>query len=212
MKNRVVVLIDGGNLRVLAKKAGYIYDNDLIEKVAHACCDESETIFRILYYDCPPYRGKAKLPISGKEHSFDGPDDWLRTLATRNLFAVRRGVLKFRGFKAKRGLAGPPNKDEDFVPDFEQKGVDMRIGLDIASYSTSRLVDRIVLISADTDCIPALKHCRKAGLQAVIIKFPSAKLSSELLAHVDYTRSVGWPVDLRKLPNDGKKVAKAKRQ
>ena len=29
--------------------------------------------------------------------------------------------------------------DGDFYPDFEQKGVHMRIGLDIATYSTERL-------------------------------------------------------------------------
>ena len=33
-------------------------------------------------------------------------------------------------------------------PRFEQKGVDMRIGLDIAHYATNRSVDQIVLITA----------------------------------------------------------------
>ena len=48
--------------------------------------------------------------------------------------AVRLGVLKFRGYKLKKtpvtGIAALT--DADFKPDFEQKGVDMRIGLDIA--------------------------------------------------------------------------------
>lgn len=190
---KVAILIDGGNLRVLAKKAGRAYNPDLIEAVAHACCGEGESIFRVLYYDCAPYHGKTRLPVSGNERTFDGTDAWLRQLAAKDLFAVRRGVLKFRGYKPKRGLVGPPKSDEDFSPDFEQKGVDMRIGLDIATYSSSRAVDRIVLISADTDCIPALKHGRKAGLQAVLMRFPKTKLSADLLAHVDFTRDVKWP-------------------
>lgn len=190
---KAAVLIDGGNLRVIAKKSGRAYTPDLIEKVAHACCSAEEAIFRILYYDCAPYRGKAKLPVSAAEHVFDGSDAWLHQLAAKDLFAVRRGVLKFRGFKPKRGLVGPPRTDQDFSPDFEQKGVDMRIGLDIAAYSASRAVDRIILISADTDCIPALKHGRKAGLQTVLIKLPKTKLSNDLMAHVDFTRNVNWP-------------------
>ena len=190
---KAAVLIDGGNLRVLAKKAGFAYTPDFIEKIAHGCCHGHEDVFRILYYDCAPYTGTAKLPVSGTTREFTGNDAWMKQLAAKDLFAVRRGVLKFRGFKPKKGLAGPPKTDDDFSPDFEQKGVDMRIGLDIATFSVTRAVDRIVLISADTDCIPALKHGRKSGLQAVLIRFPKCRLSQELLAHVDFTREVKWP-------------------
>ncbi len=66
----------------------------------------------------------------------------------------------------------------------------MRIGLDVASYAASRSVERIVLITADTDCVPALKYGRKAGLQTVLIRPEGHHLAPELLAHADYTRSV----------------------
>lgn len=103
-------------------------------------------------------------------------------------------MLKFRGYKPKRVPVSPAAlTDEDFSPDFEQKGVDMRIGLDIASYSTNRAVDRIILVSNDTDCVPALKFGRKSGLQIVIINLPNAKIALELLVHSDYKRSIGWP-------------------
>jgi len=84
-------------------------------------------------------------------------------------------------------------QDSDFTPDFEQKGVDMPIGLDIALYSATRAVDRIVLVSNDTDCIPAMKHGRKAGLQIVIAELPGAKTSPELLSHADFRRLIVWP-------------------
>ena len=83
--------------------------------------------------------------------------------------------------------------DDDFDPDFEQKGVDMRIGLDIAAYSASRAVDRIILVSGDTDCVPALKYGRRAGLQTVLIEPPTLKLAPELLAHADFRRMVSLP-------------------
>jgi len=69
----------------------------------------------------------------------------------------------------------------------------MRIGLDIAAYSANHAVDRIILISADTDCVPALKYGRRAGLQTVLIQPPTMKLAPELLAHADYKRAVALP-------------------
>lgn len=127
---KIAVLIDGGHLRVLARRAGHIYDPDFIEKVAHACVNADETLLRVLYYDCAPYVGKARKPVSGEEHQFTGSDHWLRELAARDLFAVRRGVLKFRGFKPKKiPVSRSELTDDDFKPDFEQKGVDSVLAL-----------------------------------------------------------------------------------
>jgi uncharacterized LabA/DUF88 family protein len=192
---KAAVLIDGGFLRVVAKKAKKTYDPDFIEKFAHACQAEDEHIFRILYYDCAMYSGTVKLPVSGVSHEFTSNDGWLHVLSHKDLFAVRRGVLKFRGFKPKKIPVVPRASltDKDFIPDFEQKGVDMRIGLDIAAYSANRSVDRIILVSADTDCVPALKYGRRAGLQTVLIEPTNMKLAPELFAHADYKRMIPLP-------------------
>lgn len=192
---RVVVLIDGGHLRVLAKKAGYTYVPDYIEKVAHACVvTGEERLVRILYYDCAPYNGRVKLPISGTDFEFKGSDHWLRELAAKDLFAVRRGVLKFRGYKPKKiPLASHMLTDADFKPDFEQKGVDMRIGLDIATHAAMKSTDRIILVTGDTDCLPAMKHARISGLQVVLITLPNRAPSPELLWHSDFERRIAWP-------------------
>lgn len=194
MPKSVAVLIDGGYVRVLARNAGHVYDPGFIESFSKQCITPGEEIVRVLYYDCAPYIGKAKLPVSGNTHSFAGSDQWLTDLSQRDLFAVRRGVLKFRGYKPKNiPIAGGALQDSDFVPDFEQKGVDMRIGLDIALYSATRAVDRIILVSNDTDCIPAMKHGRKAGLQIVIVQLPGGTTAPELLSHADFHRRVPWP-------------------
>lgn len=118
-------------------------------------------------------------------------------LASRDLFAVRRGVLKFKGWVPKHiPVSGKPLSDDDFRPNFEQKGVDMRIGLDIATISRTGAFHRIVLVSADTDMIPAMKHARKAGMQVVIVQLPmppARKLTKEIKAHADIVRLVAWP-------------------
>lgn len=191
---RVAVLIDAGHLRVRAKFGKIDYTADFVEKVAHACAAPGEEILRILYYDCALYHGEVKLPVSGGKYQFHGHDGQLRELAAKDLFAVRRGVLKFRGWVPKKTplLTGNPT-DSDFKATFEQKGVDMRIGLDFANFATTNAVDRIILLTNDTDCVPAMKHARKAGLQVVIVSLPEHRCAAELVEHADCRRPVIWP-------------------
>jgi uncharacterized LabA/DUF88 family protein len=191
---KVAILIDGGFLRVIAKKAKKQYDPNYIEMCAHACKAEDESIFRILYYDCALYQGTVKQPVSGTDLIFKTSDAWLHALSYKDLFAVRRGVLKFRGFRPKKTpVSSIGVTDADFEPIFEQKGVDMRIGLDIAAYADNHVVDRIILVSGDTDCVPALKYGRRAGLQTVLIEPAGERLAPELVAHGDFKRALALP-------------------
>lgn len=194
---KTALLIDGGHLRVCAKKSGRDYDNQLIEDFSGPCFAGDEYLYRIFYYDSPQYRGKATLPVSGSETKFQANDKWLRELATVERFAVRQGTLGFRGWKPKKTpIPGNALTDNDFVPIFEQKGVDMRIGLDIATFSERGSVDRILLVSADTDMIPAMKHARKSGIEVGLIQLPvppALNLHDTLKAHADFVRYVGWP-------------------
>ena len=191
---KAAVFIDGGHLRVLVRQAGNRYDPDYIEAVAHACVAGDETLLRVLYYDCAPYRGNPKLPVSGEPAAFQGSDDWLKVLAAKPQFAVRLGTLKFRGFEPRRvPIASAALSDEDFKPRFEQKGVDMRLGLDIASYAADRSIDRIILITGDTDCLPVMKLARTSGLQVVLVQFPKQRLARELLWHSDFQKPVDRP-------------------
>lgn len=157
-------------------------------------------LLRVLYYDCAPYQGSVKLPVSGDSFQFKGSAEWLKTLAAKPLFAVRYGTLKFRGFIPKKiPIASSAASDEDFKPRFEQKGVDMRLGLDIATYATNRSVDRIILITGDTDCLPVMKLARTAGLQIALVQFPKQRLAKELVWHSDFQRPVEWPESAEKL-------------
>lgn len=192
---RTIVLIDGGFLRSQTNEAKKMYDVPFIEKFSLSCLAADEECLRILYYDCAPYTGSATLPISGAKRVFQGNDQWLHDIAALDLFAVRRGVLKFRGYVRKKLSPGTSQTvtDADFKPQFEQKGVDMRIGLDIAAYSADHLAERIILVTNDTDCVPAMKFARKCGLQTVLIVVENCKPTPELVAHADFKRSVSWP-------------------
>jgi len=190
---KTALLIDGGHLRVCAKKAGKTYDNSFIEVFSHTCFSQDEYKFRIFYYDSPQYRGTVKLPVSGGDTTFQSSDRWLNDLAKLERFAVRRGTLGFRGWKPKNTpIAGNALTDADFAPIFEQKGVDMRIGLDIATFAERQSLHRILLVSADTDMIPAMKQARISGIEVGLIQLPApaADLHGTLKAHSDFVRAL----------------------
>ena len=104
--------------------------------------------------------------------------------------------MKFRGFTPKKiPIAHGALQDSDFAPRFEQKGIDMRMGLDIAKFCETKSVDRIAMITNDTDCIPAMKFARIAGLQIVLAGLPNSRTAPELLRHTDFERRLPWPND-----------------
>lgn len=194
---KTVLLVDGGYLRASAKGAGLQYDNAFIERFCPHCFIADEYSLRYYYYDAPQYRGPATLPVSGNQTQFQASDRWLNDLAKLERFAVRRGTMGFRGWQPRNQplQAGVALTDADFAPQFEQKGVDMRIGLDIAVFSHNRTAERILLVSGDTDMIPAMKHARKSGLEVGMIQMPAPTraLHDTLKAHADFVRHVGWP-------------------
>jgi hypothetical protein len=82
--------------------------------------------------------------------------------------------------------------DTDFHADFEQKGVDKRIGIDMANLSSNRSIELIALATNDTDCIPRDEICATFGLagcahHSTWISVPG------LLAHSDFRRTIVWP-------------------
>lgn len=194
MPKTIAVMIDGGHLRKLSTMAGKTYNPDLINAFALACPEPDEELSRVLYYDCAPYQGTQTLPVSRAPKVFTGSGGWLQQLAEKPLFAVRTGQLKFRGF-ALDSVPTPPAtlSDTNFKPVFQQKGVDMRIGLDIANYSALSKLDRIGLVIGDMDLIPAMKYARRAGIQVVLVQVGTNRLAPELRRHADFVRSVALP-------------------
>jgi hypothetical protein len=95
-------------------------------------------------------------------------------LTRKPFFALRLGELLQEGWRLKRSVLrkeGPRIEigADDFEPDIRQKGVDMRIGLDIASLALKRQVQVVVLVTADSDFIPAMKFARREGAQLFLV-------------------------------------------
>ena len=78
--------------------------------------------------------------------------------------------------------------DDDFNPALRQKGVDMRIGLDMASITLKRQANVIVLVAGDADFVPAAKLARREGVLFTLDPLWQ-NVSDDLLEHIDSLKS-----------------------
>jgi uncharacterized LabA/DUF88 family protein len=73
----------------------------------------------------------------------------------------------------------------------EQKGVDMRLGIDVATLALKKQVERIIVISGDTDKIPAIKLARREGVQVVLVALQNgAGINKHLIEDSDLVRTI----------------------
>lgn len=69
-----------------------------------------------------------------------------------------------------------------------QKGVDMRIGIDIASLALKKQADTIVLVAGDSDFVPAAKLARREGIDFILDPLWQ-HINADLFEHIDGLQS-----------------------
>jgi uncharacterized LabA/DUF88 family protein len=161
-------------------------------------------LYRIFFYDCVPLEKKLHNPISKKRLDFSKSQEALFRLKLHNLLRERRKVALRLGHLAgdtpwtikphiieellKGKIKFEDLKENDVVPNVRQKGVDMRIGIDISSLSIKKQVDQIILIAGDADFVPAAKLARREGVDFVLDPMWQS-IPSGLNEHIDGLRS-----------------------
>lgn len=153
-------------------------------------------LLRVYFYDSLPASDKLTNPIDGsvldlgKSAIFVRNQKLLEDIELLPNFALRRGELITRGWKIgkaalKRMLKKPASpKAEDLVPNIQQKGVDLRIGLDIARIALRQSAQVIVAVTGDSDLIPAFKFARREGVR-IYLDHMGMPIRRELRAHAD---------------------------
>lgn len=198
---KYAILIDAGfaktKLGSRADPATAIDFERLVTKIKTTPFLADKYLYRVYYYDAPPF-SKAKVkPLNGGKHHFSRDPltlhntNLLKQLALKDYFALRMGEVRFRGWELVKN-AIPTDTDrheisaDDLRPALEQKGVDMRIGLDIASLSLKKQVEIIVLVTGDSDFVPPMKFARKEGIQLALVHLDHS-IHSDLFEHADIT-------------------------
>ncbi|SHM57493.1 NYN domain-containing protein [Roseovarius litoreus] len=201
MDHRYAILIDGGFFtRKLKQRLNKTPD---VDDVLHAIDELKENellsgfeLLRTYYYDAYPASGKVKHPVTKQTVNLAETDvftrnkAFLQKLELQPNISLRAGELSPRGYKLnyrvmhQDDLASRPLEEKDFMLDIEQKGVDLRIGLDIARLSLRQMVRTIVVVTGDSDFIPAFKFARREGVR-VILAHMDHGVKRELKAHTD---------------------------
>lgn len=191
----------------------------------HAKDGESERdeLYRIFYYDCPPLSKKFQHPLTKQTIDFGKSDrakwrlKFFEELTRKRKVALRLGRMDEINtnwiinpkltYKIVNGTLDISNLTEDDITlSNKQKGVDMRIGIDIATLAYKGLVDRIVLIAGDSDFVPAAKLARREGIDFVLDPM-WAPIKPDLFEHIDGLKSVFPNPENIKKENEGKEVA-----
>lgn len=164
---------------------------------------ESREFYRIFFYDCAPLTKRMHRPLSGKSVDFGKtPEAIFRVSLHREVRKLRKVALRLGRLNdtsrwrlseaaTARLIANPEAfvpGDEDFEVDTKQKGVDMRLGLDVASLAFKRQVDQIVIVAADADFVPAAKLARREGIDVILDRMGDQRAASDLIEHVDGVR------------------------
>jgi len=225
---KVAIMVDGA---FFLKRAPHFWGKQSPEELAKILCaycqahvhqcDYDAELYRIFFYDCPPAKISIHHPITKKVIDYSKSENakWRlqfhEELKKKRKLALRLGRVDesnptwtISGDIVKKLCSGKITKDDltenDVILNQRQKGVDMRIGVDIASVSFKKQADQIILIAGDSDFVPAAKLARREGIDFVLDSM-WLNIKDDLFEHID-----GWHSQVYK-PTPGKLNGKIKR-
>ena len=210
---KTAILVDGGFYRKRSKSIlGFKSPASRAEELERYCRahlrthGENNSLYRIFYYDCMPSNKIMYHPLTQKQVDLSVSDlnkwmtQFIDELKRRRKFAMRLGTISDANAsytltsKAVKKLCNRTITVEDlteadfYIDELNQKGVDMKVGIDIASLAYKKQVDQIILISGDSDFVPAAKLARREGID-FILDAMGTHIRPDLFEHIDGLRS-----------------------
>ena len=201
-EEKFAILLDGAFVtKKLGAQLGHFPSAEEVESFCQQIEGNQElsnlTLLRRYFYHADPFDGVLTNPISGNQldcgstQIFRDNRSLLDRLELKPFFALRLGEIKAHewklGNRAARSISRHGARqltERDLVPGIEQKGVDLRIGLDIARLALTHIVEIVVVVTGDSDLIPAFKFARREGIR-VYLHHMQHGVQRELKAHCD---------------------------
>ena len=200
-KPRYAVLLDGGFVIKKFQQANKHFPT--AEEIETLCATiakrtefEGYELLRNYFYHATPASGVITNPLDHSQTDLSATrihsqhESLVGRLELTPNFAVRLGETVANdwrlGSAAMKSLTQTqrPIQAADLVPNITQKGVDLRIGMDIARLSLREMVRAIVVVTGDSDLIPAFKFARREGVR-VYLECLGHGVRRDLKAHVD---------------------------
>jgi len=159
---RCVVLIDGGYLdKVQAEDFGKTRVD--IGKLGEELSGPMERL-RTYYYHCMPFQGTP--PTAEERTRYAAMDSFISNLRKLPRFQFRQGKLQ--------RIAGQ----------YKQKRVDIMMAVDLVRMSSQHQIEKAIIITGDSDLVPAIEAARDAGVVVVVFYSPNSR-HDELLQACD---------------------------
>lgn len=179
------------------------------QDIARLCCAigqmpalSGHELLRNYFYHARPATGELTNPLDGQRLDlaatpvYQNHTSLIDALELEPDFSVRLGETvahsEWRlGTTAMKSLTRDARSitARDLVPGISQKGVDLRIGLDIARLALREMVQVIVVVTGDSDLVPAFKFARREGVR-VFLETLDHGVRRDLKAHADRVLNV----------------------
>lgn len=168
---RVAVFIDGAYLDhvILDQFEGQKVNYYSLSKSIVSQTGQDKEMMRIYYYHCLPYQSSS--PTDEESQRFGRMQKFFRGLQRTSRFEVRQGRLAFRGIDAQG------------QPIFEQKKVDLLLGIDLTILAAKGLITEAFIVTGDSDLIPAISVAKAEGVVVYLVH--GAVCGDDLLDEVD---------------------------
>lgn len=178
--HKIGLFVDGGYLdKVLdPMRHGRRIDYHLLLTNLVSKTGTDREIIRIYYYHCLPYQNNP--PTSEQSAKLSSAQRFFRALQRTPRFEVRLGRLSYRG------------DDSEGKPIYEQKRVDLLLGIDLTLHSARHTLDEVLMIAGDSDFIPAIQAAKSEGIVTYLAHgaFPHDDLLDEVDERIEITQAL----------------------
>ena len=147
--SRIANFIDGAYVQFMLRDEFHEAQIDF-KKLAEFMAG-GRNILRTYYYDCLPYQSSPN-PTPEERARFGKRQGFHSALSMIPRFDVRLGRLEFRGTK------------DNGKPIFEQKRVDILMGVDLALLASKHQITDAAIFAGDSDFLPAILAAKPEGV------------------------------------------------
>ena len=178
---RLVIFVDGGYLANLAEHqfhrwVDYEKLSNEIRDIISRSTREPLDLLRTYFYDSLPYQSNP--PSDEEALRFSRKRRFFSALERLPNYTVRQGRLMYRG------------DDAQGRPIFQQKRVDLMLGLDIAGLAAKQQITHAAVLSGDSDLLPAVGAAQQEGVVVWLVHGPPSTYARELWELADDRLSI----------------------
>ncbi len=147
--SRIAIFIDGAYLDFLLREEFNLAKIDYSRLIVELA--GGHDLLRAYYYNCLPYQSNP--PTADESLRFGKKQSFYTTLNRLSRFEVRLGKLAYRGIDRQSGKQI-----------FEQKRVDIMLGVDLVLLSAKHQITHAALLAGDSDFLPAIAAAKNEGV------------------------------------------------